>query len=139
MFIGDIIKGIVQPAIHEILDFIPNPKERERAKEALQASVESAVTTAVQMQLETNKVEAAHPSVFVAGARPFLMWIGGAGIGFNLLIHPLLVWVWAFAHIEGAPPPPADLSLVIPIVGLLIGARTYEKQQGVATKGFKAR
>ena len=83
-------------------------------------------------QLEINAREAAHPSVWVAGWRPFFGWAGGAGFVYATILQPLLAWV---AAIQGLPAPPSlnlDLLWVV-ITGMLGigGLRTFEKAKGV--------
>lgn len=83
-------------------------------------------------QLEINAREAAHPSVWVAGWRPFFGWAGGAGFVYATILQPLLAWASA---IQGWPAPPAlnlDLLWVV-ITGMLGigGLRTFEKAKGV--------
>ena len=39
-------------------------------------------------QTEINKVEASHRSMFVAGARPFILWVCGVGLANAFLIAP---------------------------------------------------
>ncbi len=83
-------------------------------------------------QLEINAREAAHPSVWVAGWRPFFGWAGGAGFVYATILQPLLAWV---AAIQGLPVPPSlnlDLLWVV-VTGMLGigGLRTFEKARGV--------
>lgn len=83
-------------------------------------------------QLEINAKEAAHPSVFVAGWRPFFGWAGGAGFIYATILQPMLAWA---AAIQGWPVPPTlnlDLLWVV-ITGMLGigGLRTFEKSRGV--------
>jgi hypothetical protein len=83
-------------------------------------------------QLEINAREAAHPSVFVAGWRPFFGWAGGAGFIYATILQPMLAWA---ASIHGWPVPPTlnlDLLWVV-ITGMLGigGLRTFEKSRGV--------
>jgi hypothetical protein len=84
-------------------------------------------------QLEINAREAAHPSVFVAGWRPFFGWAGGAGFVYATIAQPMLAWA---ASVNGWPTPPSlnlDLLWVV-ITGMLGigGLRTFEKSKGVA-------
>ncbi len=87
----------------------------------------------VQTQTDTNKAEAVNTSVFVAGWRPFIGWICGAGVGFNYLIIPLTNII---GKIVGHPidMPLMDLSTMMPLlIGMLGlgGMRSYEKVNGV--------
>lgn len=91
----------------------------------------SAITSA---QTDINKVEAASPNWFIAGARPFVMWICAGGLMLNLIISPLFTWATALAG-HPTPFPALDgnllMGLLFPLLGL--GAyRTVEKIQGVA-------
>jgi hypothetical protein len=86
-------------------------------------------------QLEINAREAQHPSVWVAGWRPFYGWCGGLGFLYATVVQPIIVWYGA-AH--GWPAPPdinIDLLWVV-ITGMLGigGLRTFEKSKGVAAK-----
>lgn len=94
-------------------------------------------------QIEVNKVEAANPSVFVAGWRPFIGWIAGVAMTYQFLGYPLLTWLWAFLQAKnmvptsvGAPQPLQVDQLWVIITGMLGigGMRSYEKVKGVETK-----
>ena len=78
-------------------------------------------------QLDVNKVEAAHKSLFVAGWRPFVGWICGIGLLYNILISQILgIWFEV---------PEVDPSLLTPILMGMLGMgamRSYEKTQNVA-------
>lgn len=82
------------------------------------------------VQAEINKVQAAHRSTFVAGGRPFLMWVCGLGFLFAFVINPILQWV---APELGAPELPlsAMMELTLAMLGLA-GLRTVEKLKGVS-------
>jgi hypothetical protein len=84
-------------------------------------------------QLEINAREASHPSVFVAGWRPFFGWMGGIGFLYAVVIQPLLTW-WGASN--GLPPAPElDTELLMVVVTGMLGIgglRTYEKHKGVA-------
>lgn len=91
-------------------------------------------------QIDVNKAQAQHPSLFVAGARPFVIWSGGLSLAWAGIIHPLLVWVWAFCGIEGSPPALIESSGLTAIVTGLLGfgsMRSYDKLNGRDTKSIK--
>ena len=44
-------------------------------------------------QMEVNKVEAGHTSIFVAGWRPFTGWICATALGYHFLLQPLLTFI----------------------------------------------
>ena len=87
-----------------------------------------------QGQIETNKIEAANPSIFVSGWRPFVGWICGAAFAFKFIGGPLLVLIAGyFGHSVTLPQMDySEMSTIL--LGMLgIGAlRTVEKVKGVA-------
>lgn len=96
-------------------------------------------------QLEINKFEAQHKSLFVSGWRPAVGWICALGMGYEFILRPLLGWVWkllqAKAFIPDTLEPPPGLpmeSLITILLGMLglAGYRTYEKKKGVASNSL---
>jgi len=80
-------------------------------------------------QVELNKVEAGHRSLFVAGWRPFIGWVCGVGLAFMFLINPILQW----ASAKPGPELPEDIILELVLALLGLGAlRTFEKMKGKA-------
>lgn len=90
-----------------------------------------AVTTA---QSDTNKIEAASTSVFVAGWRPYVGWICGTGLGLQVIVAPLFTWLSAlFGHPTAFPAFDNVLlqSTLAGMLGLGYSLRTLEKHNGV--------
>ncbi len=94
-------------------------------------------------QIEVNRVEAQHSSVFVAGARPAILWVGAIAMAWTFIAHPMLVWAWALLQANGyipaglQPPPTLDSEALWVIVSGILGLggfRTFEKTKGVARK-----
>ena len=115
--------------------FVPDPeKKREAEAQFLQMAMEGELKQVIA-QLEINAKEAAHPSIWVAGWRPAVGWVGALGLFYATIGQPMLAWVSAA---KGWPVPP-DLNvdlLWVTLSGMLGigGLRTYEKAKGVATK-----
>jgi hypothetical protein len=86
-------------------------------------------------QNQVNKVEAAHPSIFVAGWRPFIGWVCGFGIGAKFVFIPVGVWVCSLFDIQTTIPAIETGELLTLVLGMLGlgGLRTFEKYTG-ATK-----
>ncbi len=105
---------------------------------------ERKITTILQAdrlaQVEVNKVEAAHRSVFVAGWRPAIGWSSACGIFYHFVGQPLSQWVIdVFALWQGITEmpilPTLDIGELIPLVLAMLGVagyRTYEKVKGVS-------
>jgi hypothetical protein len=114
--------------------FLPDPEKKREAEMELVRMAADGELKQVIAQLEINAREATHPSVWVAGWRPFFGWAGGAGFIYATILQPLIAWG---AAIKGWPAPPVlniDLLWVV-ITGMLGigGLRTFEKTKG-ATK-----
>ncbi len=82
-------------------------------------------------QLEINKEEAKHQSVWVSGWRPFVGWVSGGAFAYHYILQPFLVWVLsAFDKITTAPVLDSNvlMTLLLGILGL--GAfRSYDKSK----------
>lgn len=118
-----------------ITRFVPDKEEARKAEAAFVVMAAEGELKQIIAQLEVNAREAQHPSIFVAGWRPFFGWAGGAGFIYAVMLQPLLAW---YATINAIPVPPElnlDLLWVV-ITGMLGigGLRTFEKKMGVATK-----
>lgn len=116
--------------------FLPDANEKLKGQIAEEAQKAGAELQALIGQLEINKQEAAHPSVFVAGWRPFIGWVGGLGIGYQVLFMPIGN---GLAAMFGLPPvfPGTDISLLQSLVGGMLGlgiARSWDKKNGADTK-----
>jgi len=138
--LGDLLKNMIGPIIGPLLDRIPNENERKRAQEQVEAQMLGAMTSLVQGQLEINKTQAQHGSIFVAGARPAIMWICGIALGWNYILQPILSWVMFIGGTDLAMAPQLDTSeLTTILLGMLGlgGLRTYEKRLGVARNDIK--
>ena len=129
-----ILAPLIAPIIDKALDLIPNENDRQRAKEEMERGILDAANQALLGQLEINKVEAAHKSIFVAGWRPFIGWVCGAGIAWAFIGQPIANWaVEAFGLGMPLPIIPTDnlMELVLAMLGMG-GLRTFEKLRGVA-------
>lgn len=114
-------------AVGNVLDNLFTSDDERLTHEEVKLRLEQKPNMA---QAEINKVQAAHRSTFVAGARPFLMWVCGLGFLFAFVINPVLQWL---APEFGSPELPLDVMLELTLAMLgLAGLRTFEKVTGVA-------
>lgn len=120
----------------------PDPEKRDAAKLELlkmQQGGELAQLTAdtelAKAQMEINKVEAASSSVFVAGGRPFVIWVCGSAFAYAAIIEPLARFIAAVGFGYHGMFPVIDTNLTMQVLlGVLgLGAmRSYDKRQGTA-------
>ena len=120
-------------------DLITTEKER-RQLDLEEKKIDQATDLA---QIEVNKVEAASSSVFVAGWRPAIGWIGAAALAYQFLAYPLFLWVWTYLQGTGwipatLQPPPVlkadELWVILSGILGIAGMRSFEKTKGVAAK-----
>jgi len=140
--IGSIIEGVGKVASSLVTT------DRERLQMALEDRKldleEKRIDQTTDLaQVEVNKIEASSNSIFVAGWRPAVGWVGVLGLAYQFLGYPLMQWLWSFLQgvdiiPKGLQPPP-DLQtdqLMVLLSGLLGfgGMRSFEKSKGVAAK-----
>jgi len=117
----------------------PDVNLRKEAKIEIEKALVQTANTALLAQIEVNKTEAEHPSVFVAGWRPGAGWVCVTALGYNLILHPLLGYVLPLITEVSEMPPSIDLGpLLTVLLGMLglSGLRTYEGTQGVKRSGW---
>ncbi len=137
----DILKLAIGPIIKPLIDRIPNKNERAEAEEEITKQLLDATNKAVQGQLEINNTQAQHGSIFVAGARPAIMWICGAALGWNYIMQPILMWFAFVTGVEGLDQAPrldtGELTTILLGMLGLGGMRSFEKKMGVARSDIK--
>lgn len=128
MPILEIATLIVGP-ITKLLDkVIPDKDERDRLAHEIATMAGNQAHELAKAQVDLNKQEAAHKSLFVAGWRPFVGWTCGSAMAFNYIGVPLL-------GVFGIIVPVLDITTMFPVLlGMLGlgGLRTAEKVKGVA-------
>lgn len=120
--------------IGKLVDRIPDPKARERAELEMKADLLKFAAEQSQAQMEVNKVEAAHQSIFVAGWRPFIGWMGGVSLGYAFLLQPILSWFLAIVGV-GTPLPAPNTEAMMALVTAMLGvtaARSFDKWKGTS-------
>ena len=127
------------PAISGLLsELIPDRDKRDAIAHEIATMTEKQAHDQIMAQVEVNKQEAAHKSLFVAGWRPAIGWICGTGLGYNYVLLP---FIKTAAVLSGTEPEivavlePLDFGVMSTILlGMLGlgGMRSYEKRHGVA-------
>ena len=122
-----ILSSLIGPAT-KLLDKVIEDKDQKNAlAHEIATMAERHAQELAQGQLEVNKVESAHKSLFVAGWRPAIGWVCALGLFYNVILANIIgIWV---------DVPEIDTTLLVPVMmGMLgLGAmRSYEKVQGVS-------
>ena len=118
---------------------IPDPQAKAEAtlklmelKQTGELAQLTAATDISKAQIEVNKAEATSSSTFVAGGRPFVIWVCGAALANDFILRPFALFVASVMHLTGAAWPALDVQSLMPLMlGLLgLGAmRSYDKAQ----------
>jgi hypothetical protein len=123
------------PALGTLIDrLIPDRAAAERAKAEMEQQLVTAANQAALAQVEVNKIEAAHSSVFVAGWRPSIGWVCAAGLAWAFVLAPIASWALVVLGVKAELPAIHTdylLELVLAMLGIG-GLRTFEKLRGVA-------
>ncbi len=121
--------SLVDPIAELIGKVVPDKDEANRLAHEIATMGSKQQHQAQLAQIRINQAEAKHSSVFVAGWRPFIGWVGGLALANNYLVAP---YVDALTEVT---IPTMDFALLSPIIMGMLGltaARTVEKVNGVS-------
>jgi hypothetical protein len=114
----NIVAGIIDKVADKIDDFTLDKAEKAELIQEINKA-----------QLEVNKVEAGHTSLFVAGWRPFVGWTCGVALCYHFVLQPFLVFLLYSSGYQMDLPVFDMTTLTTILMGLLGlgGLRSYEK------------
>ena len=131
--------GIVESVVGvagKVLDKFVEDKDLKRK---LESELKSQIISLDLAQAQTNLEQAKHSSVFIAGARPAIMWICALGLGWQFVFQPIAVWGIAVSGADLVLPviqTEGLMSLTLALLGLG-SMRTAEKWKGVQRNNMK--
>jgi len=127
------LQALIGPVTGLLDKFIEDKDQKNKLAHEIATMAEKQMHEANMGQIEINKAEAQHRSIFVAGWRPFLGW----GLSFAMLWHfvlaPVTIFGFAYAGMPAPDLPVFDMdSLMTVLLGMLGlgGLRTVEKLKG---------
>jgi len=124
------------PIVSGVIDrLVPDTNAAAGAKRELEKALIDAETAGVLGQLEINKIEAAHRSIWTSGWRPFVGWCCGAALCYHFVLQPIIIFGLALTATVPPDLPAFDMeSLLTILLGMLglSGMRSFEKFKGVA-------
>ena len=130
MVLGKIFGGDTLKTVGTVIDDLHFSGEE---KEKLKLQMKEIDNKLKEKQLDINKAEASHRSVFVSGWRPFLGWVSGLSIGYVYLFQPILDMILQMFGVQ-VDWVVLDLGQLMPLVlGMLGlgGLRSFEKAKGL--------
>jgi hypothetical protein len=126
--------AIVEIGARLLDKLIPDQEARAKAQTELLRAAQDQDFQLALAQIHVNREEAANASIFVSGWRPAVGWVCVAGLVYNFVVYPFLLWLVAAYEFKFTPPPILHDTLMELVLGMLgLGAlRTVEKWKGVA-------
>ena len=127
------LSQLIGPVTGLLDKFIEDKDKKNAIAFELSTMAERHAQELAKAQLEVNKAEAAHKSLFVAGWRPAVGWVCVAGMAGNFIVIPLANFALALAGTAITIPLVALSEMMPVLMGMLgLGAmRTAEKVKGV--------
>jgi hypothetical protein len=126
------IQALIGPATELIGKFIEDKDKKNQLAHELATMADRHMAEAMAANAQANVEQAKHSSIFVAGARPAIMWVCCLGLLTNFFLMPLAEW----AVLVFAPGTVLLMTLTLSLLGLG-GMRSWEKSKGVARKTMK--
>ena len=127
------LQQLIGPVTGLLDKFIEDKDKKNAIAFELSTMAEKHAQELAKAQIEVNKTEAAHRSLFVSGWRPAVCWTCCLGLASNYLLIPMANFALALAD-STIEVPVLDISTMMPVLmGMLgLGAmRTAEKVKGV--------
>jgi hypothetical protein len=124
------------PIIGDVIGrFLPEDKEAAaKAKQEIEQQLTTHLAQIDLAQLEINKAEASHRSIFVAGWRPMIGWTCGLALAYTYVIQPIAVFILGqTGHLIVLPT--LSMSEMMPVLMGMLGLgglRTFEKFKKVS-------
>ena len=129
--ISKILGGSIGEAADGVAKAIDRFVETEEEKKAAELLLIKIQQNPDKWQLEINKIEAGHKTIFVAGWRPAIGWICAGALSWGWILAPTLQFFYPEQNIPAIEIGEA-ISLIMAMLGM--GAlRTYEKRNGLTS------
>ena len=118
--------SLIGPATKLIGKYVEHKGKKAELASKLATLAEDHAQELAKGQIDINKEQAKHPSIFVSGARPAIMWVCCLGLLWQFFIQPIVTYVAVLY----------DPEFVMSLLGL--GAmRSFEKSRGIARENMK--
>ena len=134
-----ILEKLIDPVSNVLDKVIEDKDQKAKLAHEIATMAERFHHEQAMAQSEANVEQAKHPSLFVAGARPAIMWICALGLLTQFFVMPIAEWataIWA----PGVELPALQTGELMTLTWSLLGLggmRSWEKAQGVARENLK--
>lgn len=133
------IQALIGPVSNLVGKFIEDKDQKNKLAHELATLADRHAQELAKGQIDANTQQAKHPSLFVAGARPAIMWICALGLLTQFFIMPIAEWATAIWLPDVFLPELNTgelMTLTLSLLGLG-GMRSFEKSKGVARENMK--
>ena len=127
------LSSLIEPVSVLLDKVIPDKDLKEKLAHEIATMAERHTHDQVKAQLEINKTEATHASMFVAGWRPACGWVCVLGMAGNFLVIPFANMTLNLLE-TGVEVPMIDLATMLPVLMGMLGLgglRSFEKVKKV--------
>lgn len=117
-------------AIGNILDSLFTSTEEKLDKKIIMLRLAQKPNIA---QIELNKIEAQHRSIFVSGWRPAVGWVCALALLYSFILRDIISWIMIINGVEHPPPPELAMEHLMTVLLSLLGLggfRSVEKMAG---------
>lgn len=128
------LQALIGPVTGILDKFIEDKDAKNAMAHEIATMAEKAAHEAAMAQVEVNKAEAQHRSIFVAGWRPFIGWTCGVALAYHFVANPIIMFAVTVAGVDIPTLPSFDMdSLMTVLLGMLGlgGMRSFEKMKGL--------
>lgn len=90
-------------------------------------------------QIETNKIEATNPNLFVSGWRPFVGWVCAFALAYVAILEPVVRFIAQVGFGYTGTFPVIDTTLTMQVLLGMLGLgtlRSFDKFKGTDTKNI---
>jgi hypothetical protein len=130
-----VLEALIGPVTGLLDKFVEDKDQKARLAHEIATMAEKYAHESALAQVETNREEAKHKNVFVAGWRPFIGWTCGVALAWHFILAPLVLFIAGWSGVQLPTLPEFDMdSLMTVLLGMLGlgGLRSWEKTKGVA-------
>ena len=128
------VTSLIGPVSKLVGKFIEDKDVKNKLAHDLATMAEKHAQELAKGQIEINKAEAQHKSIFVAGWRPFIGWTCGIALCWHFVLAPVTMFVCAYLSVQIPELPNFDMGSLMTILGGLLGLgslRTFEKYKKI--------
>jgi len=125
--------ALIAPVTSILDKFIEDKDQKNKMAHEIATMAEKQAHAQNMAQIDINKTEASHRSIFVAGWRPCLGWVSSLSFAWIFLLQPLVQWILILAGNNVVLPTfqtDVLMELTFALLGMA-GLRSWEKSKGL--------